>query len=186
MNIRAFFALPLQEVAVRRLADYADSLCGLDSGGEVLWIDGDHYHLTLCFLGDVTLKQVERLEHRARETLRGIAPFQLQIGSADYYQVNEMMAVLAAMTGEQPELQALHRLMMDTAQQADVQRIEQSFRPHITLGRLPATNSFEAPPEWPAFEQLSLVDSVVLYQSKPGTQGSLYTPLFEVPLLELE
>jgi len=185
MKIRAFFALTLPDSVVRWLADHADTLCEYDRKTEVSWVDSDRYHLTLCFLGDITLEQVEELERCTREQLANFSSFQVHINVAEYYRVSKHLALIAALPDVHQELQTLHNLMVNVADDAGVSHTEEDFKPHVTLGRLPGKNKFKKPDSWPAIDMFSLADSVVLFQSKPGEDGSIYTPLFEIPLQDL-
>ncbi|WP_286237343.1 RNA 2',3'-cyclic phosphodiesterase [Neptuniibacter halophilus] len=185
MDIRAFFALTLPDSVVRWLADHADTLCEYDRKTEVNWVDSDRYHLTLCFLGDIQLDQVDDLERCARERLANFSSFQVHINKAEYYRVSKKLALIAALPDLQEELLALHQIMLTVAGDAGVEYEEDDFKPHITLGRLPGKNKFKKPESWPGIDIYSLADSVVLFQSKPGEDGSIYTPLFEIPLEDL-
>lgn len=185
MNIRAFFALTLPDSVARWLADHADTLCQFDRKTEVSWIDSDRYHLTLCFLGEISLTKVDELEKCAREQLKEFTSFQVHVNSAEYYRVNKQLALIAALPDVNHELEALHTTMIDISAAAGVAYEEEDFKPHITLGRLPSKNKFKKPESWPAIDLFSLADSVVLFQSKQGEEGSIYTPLFEIPLQDL-
>lgn len=185
MNIRAFFALTLPDSVVRWLADHADTLCQYDKKTEVNWVDSDRYHLTLCFLGDIELNQIDKLEQCARERLAEVISFQVHINSTAYYRVNKKLGLVAALPEFSEELHKLHNVMVNVAADAGIDHGEEDFKPHITLGRLPGKNGFKSPDKWPAIDMFSLADSVVLFQSKPGEDGSLYTPLFEIPLKDL-
>lgn len=185
MEIRAFFALALPGSVARWLADYADTLCQYDKQIEVNWIDAESYHLTLCFLGEIPLDQIDQLEAVARHKLADVRSFQVHIDTAGYYAVSQQLSVIAAMGHDDEELTSLNRTMMEIALESGIEFEEEDFEPHITLGRLPAKNKFVPPPEWPSLDLFSLADSVVLYQSKPGERGSIYTPLFEIPLQDM-
>jgi len=185
MEIRAFFALTLPEPVVRWLADHADTLCAFDKQMDVNWVDSESYHLTLCFLGNVSLEQVEQLERISQRALADVSSLQVHLNRSSYYRVNKQLALVAAMTGENEALQQLHQLVMEIASEAGINNHEEGFKPHVTLGRLPAKNGFRPPEEWPEIDLYSLADSVVLYQSKPGERGSVYTPLFEIPLQDM-
>ncbi|MBY4678620.1 RNA 2',3'-cyclic phosphodiesterase [Marinobacterium arenosum] len=187
MKIRAFFALKLPQTVVRWLADHADTLCEFDRQTEVSWVDSEQYHLTLSFLGNINLAQVDQLEQLARERLEDVTSFQVHINSARYYRLNRSWALVAALTDQSEPLMALHHAMEQVAHDAGIQLPEEdaAFKPHITLGRMEARNHFEQPEQWPALDLFSLADSVVLLQSRPGERGSIYTPLFEIPLLDL-
>ncbi len=185
MDIRAFFALALPGSVARWLADYADTLCQYDKQIEVDWVDAESYHLTLCFLGDITLEQVDQLEEITRHKLAEVRSFQVRINTAEYYPVSKKFSVVAAMSQEDEELNSLNRAMMEIALEAGIEFKEENFKPHITLGRLPVRNQFVPPDEWPALDLFSLADSVILFQSKPGERGSIYTPLFNIPLQDM-
>jgi 2'-5' RNA ligase len=182
MTIRSFFAIPLKPAVMRRLADHADTLSVLDHQGLVNWTDADNYHLTLCFLGEISLDQVVALEQVVLEKLRGWEPFQLSLNRAEYIEVNPELALLAALTEPKAELLALQRWVVELVRAAGIAVSERDYTPHITLGRLSPDAPFEAPPRWPGLELPLCADAVVLYQSKPGAHGSLYTPLFDIRL----
>lgn len=182
MDIRAFFALPIPERVARSLADHADTLCEFDRGFDANWVDSDTYHLTLCFLGHITLEQVECLENCAREMLKDETSFVVSLDTLSYYPVNSNLAVVAALTSFPEPLMQLHEKMIEVARQCGIDAQESGFKPHVTLGRLPGDNRFEAPACWPSLREVTPADSVVLYQSRPGERGSIYTPLFEIPL----
>lgn len=182
MKIRTFFALPLKQSVIRRLADHADTLCHLDVRGDVQWVDSDCYHLTLCFLGDITLKDVASLERLAMERLADTDSFQINLDAAEYYCVSDQLALLAALADPTAELMSLRERMVSVIEAAGINTRQQDFKPHVTLGRMNGEVNFKQPDRWPALDLLSLADSVVLYQSKAGSNGSIYTPLFEIPL----
>lgn len=185
MEIRAFFALPLPAAIARSLADHADTLCQFDKHVEVNWVDSECYHLTLCFLGNITLEQVDRLEQIAGKHLAEFRSFQVHINTSSYYPVNKHLSLIAALSPEHQALSELNQVMMRVASEAGIAYTEEDFQPHVTLGRMPAKNSFKAPENWPELDLFSLADEVILYQSKPGERGSIYTPLFEIPLQDM-
>lgn len=182
MKIRTFFALPIPERIARPLSDCADTLCEYDRGLDAQWVDSTNYHLTLCFLGNVTLDQVSELEAIAREELQDQPAFMVPLDHLGYYRANPRLSVLAALTSHHEALEALHLRMVNIAKKAGIRYDERDFKPHVTLARLPARNRFEVPESWPEPGLTTPADSVVLYQSRPGERGSIYTPLFDVHL----
>eukprot|EP01155_Anaeramoeba_flamelloides_P023741 Anaeramoba_flamelloidesa808209_16.p4 GENE.a808209_16~~a808209_16.p4 ORF type:complete len:186 (+),score=15.39 a808209_16:1543-2100(+) len=181
-KIRTFFALPIPERIARPLSDCADTLCEYDRGLDAHWVDSSNYHLTLCFLGNVTLEQVTELEQLTREALADQPSFMVPLDQLGYYKANPRLGVLAALISEHEQLYALHDRMVNIAKKAGIRYDERDFMPHVTLARLPAKNRFEAPDSWPQPNLATPADSVVLFQSRPGERGSIYTPLFEVHL----
>lgn len=182
MNIRAFFALPIPERVARALADYADTLCEYDRGLDARWVDSDSYHLTLCFLGNITLEQVEALELKTREALAEVIDFMIPLDDLIYYEAGSSRSVIAATTSEPTPLESLHNKLVDVARECGIKVADRAFKPHVTLGVLPDGNRFEVPDHWPVLKEVTAADSVVLFQSREGERGSIYTPLFEFEL----
>lgn len=187
MTIRSFFAVPLKSGQVRRLADHADTLCGFDSdfdnGNRIQWTDSASYHLTLCFLGDISLEQVAALEQQTRQGFESQSLFSVPLSRSGYLQVNPELAVLAAQTDPEPELMRLQQRVAELVAKVGIEVEEADFRPHITLGRSSISAAgISDTQSWPRPDMRVQVDAIVLYQSKPGEHGSIYTPLFEIPL----
>lgn len=183
MTIRAFFALPLKSQVVRRLRDHADSLCHLDPRADVLWVDSDNYHLTLCFLGEIEIKQVDGLEREATKALSSQNSFQVHLQQFEHYNVNDNLAVIAAIGNLSDELASLRLKLVELLEKAGINAHQQNFKPHVTLGRMAVDALFQANDEWPDLDLLTIADSVVLYQSKAGSSGPIYAPLFEISLV---
>lgn len=185
MKIRAFFSLTLPQSVIRSLADHADKLAEFDRRAEVNWVDSEQYHLTLCFLDNITLEQVDQLERLCKQRLADVDSLHVHVNAATNYRVGKKFSLIAALTDQSEALMALHDLMVNIAAEAGISYEEHDFKPHITLGRMDTKNKFKQPDVWPELDLYSLADSVVLLQSRPGERGSIYTPLFEIPLQDL-
>ncbi|MEY3038828.1 MAG: hypothetical protein RL143_1395 [Pseudomonadota bacterium] len=163
MKLRTFFALRVPERLARDLANFSDELCEYDRGLDALWVDSSGYHLTLSFLGDIDLDQVELLESRVRDISLG-QRFDVQLDHIGYYAVNPSLSVVAVMTAQQEELIRLQQSLVDIATDVGIEL------------------DFAIESELPKIDKHLPADSVVLLQSRPGEKGSIYTPLFEVEL----
>lgn len=184
-TIRTFFALRLRDPIARQLANYADSLGVYDKGVNVDWVESDNYHLTLCFLGELSLAKVEEITFAAKKYLSAEPSLNIHLEGIESYQSASNWTLLVAKTANTKELDALHCLVETFVEQLGITIPHEGFRPHITLGRLPETNSFLFPATWPSLDLYSLADAVVLFQSKKGGRGSVYTPLATVELQDL-
>lgn len=196
MTIRSFFAVPLSTSLARRLADHADTLCGFDGDKRIRSSDSASYHLTLCFLGEIALDQVAALEQKARKWFENQSLFSVRLVRSGYLQINPQLVVLAAQAEPEPALMQLQQWVAELVAEVGIDVEEADFRPHITLGRLSAQAETDAMADvvsfdavegidtshWPVPDMRVQVDSLVLFQSKQGEQGSIYTPLFEIPL----
>ncbi|MEH6444183.1 MAG: RNA 2',3'-cyclic phosphodiesterase [Oceanospirillaceae bacterium] len=184
-TIRTFFALRLRDPVARQLANCADSLAVYDKKVEVEWVDSNNYHLTLCFLGDLTIDKVEQMTQAAKKYLSQEQSLNIHLAGIESYQSASNWTLIAAKTSTSPALDALHSLVVSLAEEAGILIYKAGFNPHITLGRIGQNNSFVIPQQWPLLDLYSLADAVVLFQSKPGGRGSIYTPLATVELRDI-
>ncbi len=111
MKLRTFFALRIPDRTARELANLSDELCQFDLGLDATWFDSSGYHLTLCFLGDVSLEQVEQLEKRAVQIDFG-ERFNVHLDQVSYYAVNPRLSLIAAMTALNSRLTTLHEQLV--------------------------------------------------------------------------
>jgi len=184
-SIRTFFALRLRDPIARQLASYADSLAVYDKKVEVQWVDSDNYHLTLCFLGDIAIDKVDEIASASKSLLSTKVSLNIHLEEIESYSSASDWTLLVAKTAASVELSSLHNLVMSIAKNAGIEIAEHGFKPHITLGRLGLGHSFVPPEQWPKIDLYSLADAVVLFQSKLGERGSVYTPLVTVELQDL-
>lgn len=185
MTIRVFFALPIREAVARRLADHADTLCSLAQSGEIDWVDSDNYHLTLGFLSEITLDQVCELEQIASVRLAPIHSFQVHLSHTDYLEINPELSLLAARADHDEPLLKLHKIVSEIADEIGIDCREKGFEPHVTLGSRSGPPERKIPKKWPTLDLFSLADTLVLYQSRAENKRCTYTPLFELPLLDM-
>ena len=181
MKLRTFFALRIPDRTARELANLSDELCQFDLGLDATWFDSSGYHLTLCFLGDVSLEQVEQLEKRANQIDFGNR-FIVHLDQISYYAVNPRLSLIAAMSAHNDRLTTIHEQLVSLSVEVGIVRKDQNFMPHVTLARLPADNRFAVDRELPHIDHSLPADSIVLLQSTESDHGSVYKPLFEVPL----
>jgi 2'-5' RNA ligase len=184
-TIRTFFALRLRDPIKRQLANCADSLAVYDKRVQVDWVDSENYHLTLCFLGELPIPQVDELSKAAQEHLVGEQSVNIHLHAMESYQSASNWTLLVAKASHSPELNALNTLVRKFVKQTGIDINMDDFYPHITLGRLDQGHSFKMPKKWPSLNLYSLADAVVLLQSKEGERGSVYTPLSIVELEDI-
>jgi RNA 2',3'-cyclic 3'-phosphodiesterase len=149
------------------------------------WLPPSQQHLTLSFLGDVPLDQVDRLE----ETLRHVhvAPFFLPLQGVGFFGSRGRVSVVWVGVGKgHPHLFALHHHVQDAVLRAGLEADLKPFHPHVTVGRSRNLSSQALQPflkkhrdeEFGLFE----VREFVLYSSVLAPEGSTHYPELRVPL----
>src|SRR2546423_5874620 len=74
---RVFCAVALPRDLHERLITHINRIRDAVPHARGSWSRGDNIHLTLKFLGDISLQQVEKLSAAASRTVEGFAPFNI-------------------------------------------------------------------------------------------------------------
>ena len=184
--MRAFIGIGLPEDIRRSLTQLQRELA--ESQADVKWVAGDHLHVTLKFLDEISEEQ-----RRAIETLLGSVaereePFPLSLaGVGAFPSVNAPRVVWAGLS-EGKEIGArIAQAIEAEGRTIGLRQEERPFSPHLTLGRVRSPKQREAltqrlsavrwqlPPPW-------RVSSLTFYQSVLSSAGPRYTVLADIPL----
>ncbi len=179
--IRAFFAVELGAAAREAAARCIEGL--RERGrGRLSWVRPEGLHLTLRFLGDIAPDQVAPLALCVGPEAAAVPPFGLELGQVHLFPSPRRPRVVALEVEPAPPLEALARAVERGVVAAGFAPEPRPFRAHVTLGRVrdggvPSLDGEPAPSAAP-FE----VREVVLFESRLGAGGSVYTPLERLPL----
>jgi 2'-5' RNA ligase len=188
---RLFIAIELPSSVLAHLAEVQDRLKNRTPPGTARWVNPDGIHLTLKFLGDVSVTKRGSLEHALATAVEGHAPFMLSTGGLGCFPNSNRPRVIWIGLGNQVKALAALR--------DDVERLtvplgypteDRPFSPHLTLGRVrrearradiqrlgELIANFPAPTA-----QHWQVTGVSLIRSELKPTGAVYTPLFHAPL----
>jgi len=160
---RLFAALPVPDAIAERLEPLSVDIYG------ARWRRRDHYHITLCFFGEVDGEQAEALAD-ALEQVRAPA-LELQLDGVGWFGRREPRALYARIAKNE-ELDAVAAACRKIARKFGLKLGQDPFLPHITLAYCHQT-PIEAARAWSEdFQILNsapfLVDSFHLYESFTG------------------
>lgn len=177
--MRLFLALPLSDFATSALGALQDDL----KIGRA--VDEDNMHVTLAFLGDVTMSEAEEL-HERLEALR-LPAVALRIEGIGHFGRAAPRLVWAGIRPD-PVLQALAAKVTNAARQSGIAVAHRRFVPHVTLARLRERADDAGPVAAFAARhaRLSLPEEAPrvmgLYQSHLRPEGPVYELLADYPL----
>ena len=156
---------------------------------EVAWSDDSLFHVTVKFLGDVALEDLNDVISALRAACKEVAPFQLTFqGFGVFPNVSRPRVVWIGV--DDPDGGAV-----ELAERVDLELSDLGFpptdnyRPHLTVGRIksktsaPTSLAVELEKEKDALFGSVIVDYVTLYSSERNEAGKLvYAPLAEIEL----
>ncbi len=190
-QIRAFIAIELSEELKASLARLQD-LIKLGSESYVKWVDPQGIHLTLKFLGNISVDKVSAISEAIAEVARSVAPFRLEITEFGAFPNTKAPRVAwVGLGGDLERLLTLQRGIDQALIPLGFPPEARAFSPHLTLGRVrdQATPQErrklgERVASLEVQGQPSLyVDRVSLMRSQLTSKGAIYSRLSAAELL---
>jgi len=158
----------------------------------VRWVPADKIHLTLKFLGDVSLVNLDMLKEILLTEVKAHPPFEFSVGGLGAFPNAKSPRVVWVGVQAPPELLILQRAIESTMEKLGYSREERPFSPHLTLGRVSRnTTNPEAHQIGEALQAVKVgflglvyAQGVSLFKSDLRPTGSVYTCLLTAPLTE--
>jgi len=148
----------------------------------VRWVPPEGIHLTLKFLGETAQSRLGDVETALREAGRDLVPFSLQAAGAEPFPVRGAPRLIwVNVLGDLAAARRLASAIDEATSRIGFPSETREFRPHLTLGRVkgPGRGDWRSivaeagPRASGGFE----VSDYVLFESRLGPGGALYTPL---------
>ena len=190
-TVRTFIAIELDDELRENLGRLQSQLREQMPPRSVRWVRPEGIHLTLKFLGDTPVEQVDEVKGALAAAAAGIGPFTVTAGGLGCFPDTRRPRVV--WVGLQEETGALARLR--DAVEAHVAPLgfpteNRRFHPHLTLGRVQRYASRSEVGEIGRVVGASLsgirdemaVTAVHYIKSDLRPSGAVYTTLFEAPL----
>lgn len=179
-KLRAFVALDLDPMSVRRVARVADRLRMGSGAPSASWTPPAKMHVTMKFLGDVARDSIAPLAKAIEPLTAGEKPPRAGTFHLDAFPSLAAARVVVAML-EDPhgDLAKLAARLDEIGSKFGVAAEKRKFRAHVTLARLKMpydVRRWLRPELAPGTDECQ-VARLVLFESQLGDQGSTYTPL---------
>ena len=189
---RAFIAVDLPAEIHRCLDQISAGYQEMLGDSPVRWVPAENIHLTLKFLGDVSVASTEMLTKILETMASNHHTFEISIGGAGAFPNARRPRVLWVGVEAPPDLMSMQRSIDQETARMGYASEERPFSPHLTIGRV----SRNAPPrdiraigqalesKKVGFLGAARVKQVHLFRSdlKPG--GAVYTKVFSASLQE--
>ena len=184
--IRAFLAISLSPEIQRNLDQVISGLKQRLGRVPVRWVNAQHIHLTVKFLGDVSLSSQQLLTSSLQAEATRHPPFEISVGSLGVFPNRASPRVLWVGVEAPQELFTLVRGIENEMGRLGYAPEDRPYSPHLTLGRV-SRNTTESELRKigdllasykVGFLGAQRVESVDLYRSDLHPDGAVYTRLF--------
>jgi len=189
-QIRSFIAIELPQNVKHGLAKLISELEKTEHPF-VKWANPEGIHLTLKFLGNIPLKQVDEISKAIEKAARGILPFHLEVsGLGAFPNLKQPRVLWVGIKGEIDNLLSFQQNIDSALAPLGFVAEKRPFTPHLTLARLREGASLA---ERKGFANLVLstsfessypldVETISFMRSQLTPEGAIYTRLFAVKL----
>lgn len=190
--IRTFVAIDLPDRVQSCLKNISEDLQSNLESIPIRWVPVENIHMTLKFLGDVSINNIELLKKMLRSEAQAHSSFEIGIGGIGAYPKIRRPRVIWTGVEAPSELVDLQQSIEAQTSKLGYAVDNREFSPHLTLGRV----SRNASPEdvrkvgevlssyKVGFLGAARVTEVCLFRSDLQSTGAVYTKLFTVQLAE--
>ena len=184
--IRAFIAIELPQEIQERLHQIINQLKEQMGDVPVRWVDPENIHLTLKFLGDVSVTNIQVLQELLHAEVNSYKPMVISVGGVGAFPKLRSPRVIWVGVESPPEMVSIQRGIDAQTARIGYPSDSRPFSPHLTLGRVSRNAS---PPEVRVigdvlnsqkigFLGVARVMGIHLYRSDLKPSGAEYTQLY--------
>ena len=190
-TLRTFIAIELGSTIKTALRRIQSGLGAEIPAKSVRWVQPDGIHLTLKFLGDTPVEQVDAVKVALARAAAEVEPFSLTAaGVGCFPNIRQPRVVWVGLQEPSGALSKLHRAVEAQVAPLGFPTERRAFNPHLTLGRVQQYASrsdvrqigevVAASIVEPPGEMQATAVSYIKSDLRPG--GAVYTTLFEARL----
>ena len=190
--IRAFIAIDLSQEIQKRLEEVLVNYRSKLPNVPIRWVPATNIHLTLKFLGDVSIANLELLTEMIEKEISSHRQFDISVGGSGAFPNIRQPHVVWVGVEAPPELSAIQNGIEVTTSRLGYSREERAFSPHLTLGRVSRnatsldvkkiSNVLET--NKIGFLGATCVEKVYLYRSDLQPAGAVYTQIYSSSLIK--
>jgi len=175
--MRLFAGIPVPEPALGELRVIMASL--REQEWPVRWTGNEGLHLTLKFYGSVPDDQLPLISRALATSAEDCGPIPLTCSGLGHFPPGRMVQVIWAGVDAPGALELLQDRIERASEALGFPLEGRPFRPHVTLGRVKTGAKLSATDleKFPVLADIPfLADRLVLFESRPTSGGSAYTP----------
>lgn len=179
LTFRVFLAIDLPANIKKMVAKIILPLRKSKHLQTIKWTKIKNLHLTVCFLGDITNSQYQRINENLYTALKTIKPFDIQFIGLELFPSNKKPLAIILKPKPQTCLDKLEVLTKKEIASCEVATERRKFKPHVTIGRCKIPHKIAES----TCKKIKLptihfqVTALKLFQSTLQTGGSVYTPI---------
>jgi RNA 2',3'-cyclic 3'-phosphodiesterase len=185
-TIRTYIAVEIPEIIAAGIGELQQGLN--EYGFGIRWIRPENIHLTLKFLGDVQVDDIDNIFEAISRTVDGIASMPLKArGIGVFPGIRRPRVIWVGLAGQLDLLISLQKTLDTNLKNIGFPPEKRPFKGHLTIGRIKAKMNVrtfgDALMAFRKFESETFIaDKIILFKSDLKPKGAVYTNLASAAL----
>jgi 2'-5' RNA ligase len=179
-QLRTFIAVELDEQIKNELFKITNVLKSTQA--DVKWVEIENLHITLKFLGSVSLGKIERIIQVLTTSLLSLKPFSLTLNCLGVFpKITYPRVIWVDALTTNNQLENLAKMIEDNLVSLHFAKEKRQFQSHITIGRLRSNKNkqelINLIQNTPVEKKQMIVKNVTLFKSILSSKGPHYEKL---------
>ena len=181
LTIRTFIAVDLNpriKKTIKHIQNYLDR-----ANCDVKWVKPENIHLTLKFLGDINIKEIDALTQLLSNLLQNIKPIETEFTLLNAFpDISQPHIIWAGLKDDSQKIAHLVKFLEKSLGRIGFKEEQKPFRPHITIGRIRTQNNISnlshALSDYTVPDtQTQTIKHITLYKSTLTSHAPIYDKL---------
>lgn len=186
-TVRTFIAVEIDTAVCKQASGVIQRLS--KTASEIKWVESENMHLTLKFLGDVSLTETNRICNAVAKAVEKIEPFDLEMATIGAFpNLDRPRTIWLGSDDGIEEMVDLQEAVDQSMKKVGFRLESRRYQPHLTLGRVKRLG-----PDAKVLTELlkkeayfgagrTRVDQVIIFSSQLTKSGPIYAPIGTLPL----
>lgn len=186
-KLRTFIAIELPGEIQKKLGEFSESI--KNPQDRVTWVSSNNIHVTLKFLGDVPIGDIDSIRDIISAVAKNYSPFDAAIkGTGVFPDPRSPRVVWVGVDTGKEKVKNIYMDLEERLVSIGIPKEERSFTPHLTLGRVKYIKDVKRFTEGISKHKEDLfgnfmADSISLIKSTLTPKGSVYEVLYRIHLM---
>jgi len=158
-----------------------------ETGANVKLVDPENVHVTLKFLGETNMSQMEEIDKIMKDAIKDIDPFDIQLKGAGVFPNENYIKVIWIGIKQGESIDIITGKIDEQLSKIGFKKEKRGFSPHLTIARVRSSKAkdeiLQVIKRYRDVQFVDLrVDSIKLKKSDLTPNGPIYSTMLEVKL----
>jgi len=159
----------------------------METGANVKLVDPENVHITLKFLGETNISQMEEIDKIIKDSIKDIDPFDIQLKGTGVFPNQNYIKVIWLGIKQGEPLEIIAGKIDEQLSKIGFKKEKRGFSPHLTIARVRSSirkdEILQIIEKYRDVQFVNIrVDSIKLKKSDLTPKGPIYTTMKEVKL----